>query len=148
MSAFGIIFMRRTTVRLYMDVILASLGSVFQTHEKKQKTHCYQNLGEKDEISIKKLYCLPGKVFDDVAIPETSSRVTLALLGSVFQTEKRERKKTSDIFNSVCVYKSGLSQCSVVDQQLYFFLRASSKLSDDSLFPQNIMSIPSSCNLK
>lgn len=32
MSAFGIIFMRRTTVRLYMDVTLASLGSVFQTH--------------------------------------------------------------------------------------------------------------------
>ena len=93
LSAFGIIFMRRTTVRLYMDVTLASLGSVFQT-------------------------------------------------------EKWERKKTSDIFNSVCVYKSGLSQCSVVDQQLYFFLRASSKLSDDSLFPQNTISIPSSCNLK
>ena len=32
-------------------------------------------------------YCLPDKVFVHIMIPETSSRVSLALLGNVFQTE-------------------------------------------------------------
>ena len=34
-------------------------------------------------------YCLSGKVFDSSSLlPETSSRVSLASLGNVFQTEK------------------------------------------------------------
>ena len=50
------------------------------------------------------MYCLSGKIFDVVAIPEASSRVTLASLNSVFQTPNMMKYITRSCLNSLKMY--------------------------------------------